>query len=197
MRKTLALCALFLLPAQTAPASGGARFLDTWSELNTWESGVQAADFAQTLDKKLVFAAGRDGGVQIHSAVGEHLTAVPTQTPAAAIDIDQRGRTLYVAEQSRVCTVFRIAMDSGVPSWSVQGRWRTQAAPVDVASLPDRQLVFVLEADSAVRMYSYSGALLGFIPVPKGIFAIDMVPRSTVLHIMGRHGRYTAVRLHL
>ncbi|MGX9725906.1 MAG: YncE family protein [Candidatus Electronema sp. VV] len=185
------------MPAQTAPASGGTRFLDTWSEMNTWESGVQAADFAQTLDKKLAFVAGREGGVHIYSVVGEHLTTVPTKAPLAAMDIDQRGRTLYLAEQNGTCAVLRISMDSGVPSWSAQGRWKTQARPVDVASLPDRQLVFVLEADSFVRMYSYTGTLLGFIRVPTGIFAIDLVPRSTVLHLMGRQGRYTAVRLHL
>uniref|UniRef100_UPI0040572EBE YncE family protein n=1 Tax=Candidatus Electronema sp. TaxID=2698783 RepID=UPI0040572EBE len=197
MKKTLALCALLLLPPMTSPAADGARLLDTWSEMNTWESGVQAAEFAQTLDKKFVFVAGREGGVQIYSAVGEHLTTVPTKAPLAAMDIDQRGRTLYVAEQNGICAVFRIDMASGFPSWSAQGRWKTRARPVDVASLPDRQLVFVLEADSVVRMYSYTGALLGFIPVPSGISAIDLVPRSAVLYLMGRHGRYTAVRLHL
>ncbi len=165
--------------------------------MNTWDSGIQAAEFAQTLDKKLAFVAGREGGVHIYSVVGEHLTTVPTTAPLAAMDIDQRGKTLYLAEQNGSCAVVGIDMASGFPSWSAQGRWKTTAMPVDIASLPDRQLVFVLEADSVVRMYSYTGALLGFIPVPKGIFAIDMVPRTTVLHLMGRQGRYTAVRLHL
>ena len=197
MKQILALCALLLLSAQTASAVGTVRFLDTWSEMNTWESGVQAIDFAQTLDKKLVFVAGKEGGVQLYSVVGEHLTTVPTNAPLVAIDIDQRGKTLYLAEQNGTCSVIRVSMESGFPSLSAQGRWKTSARPMDVASLPDRQLVFVLEADSVVRMYSYTGALLGFIPVPKGIFAIDLVPRSTVLHIIGRHGRYTAVRLHL
>ncbi|WP_417909322.1 YncE family protein [Candidatus Electronema sp. PJ] len=197
MKKALALCSLLLLPAQlaTAASSSSPRFLDTWSVMNNWESGASPVDFAQTFDKKLVFVLGEDGNVQIYSAVGEQLGTLSMQSRPVAIDIDPRGKILYVVDQSGTCTIFNISLESGVADGSVRSRWRTQARPVDIASLPDRGLVITLEADSVIRVYSYLGEKQGVLPVPAGISALDLVPRSNMLYLLNRNGFYAALRI--
>jgi DNA-binding beta-propeller fold protein YncE len=197
MKKVLALYSLLLLPTQLAVAapSSSPRFIDTWSVMNNWESGANPVDFAQTLDKRLVFVLGEDGNVQIYSAVGEQLGTVSMQNRPVAIDIDPRGRTLYAVDQSGTCTVFNISVETGAADSSVRSRWRTRARPVDVASLPDRGLVFILEADSVIRAYSYTGEMRGYLPVPAGISALDLIPRSNILYLVNRNGFYAALRL--
>ncbi len=152
-------------------------------------------DFAQTFDKKLVFVLGEDGNVQIYSAVGEQLGTLSMQSRPVAIDIDPRGKILYVVDQSGTCTIFNISLESGVADGSVRSRWRTQARPVDIASLPDRGLVITLEADSVIRVYSYLGEKQGVLPVPAGISALDLVPRSNMLYLLNRNGFYAALRI--
>jgi len=197
MRKIFALCSLLLLSAQTGNAAlgGGPRFLDTWSEMNSWESGSSPVDFAQTLDKKLVFVLGRDGNVQVYSAVGEQIGTVAVEGQATAIDIDPRGKTLYAIDRNGFCSVFSVSLATGAVDGTRRSRWRTQTRPVDVACLPDRGLVFVLEADSIIRVYSTSGELRHYLPVPKGISALDLVPRRNMLYLVNRNGFYAALRL--
>ncbi|WP_417915431.1 YncE family protein [Candidatus Electronema sp. JM] len=197
MRKALALCSFLLLSAQlgnAAPGSGP-RFLDTWSEMNSWESGASPAALAQTMDKKLVFVLGSDGNVQVYSAVGEQLGTVAVPGQATAIDIDPRGKTLYAIDRSGFCTVFSVSLETGAAAGTVRSHWQTQARPVDIACLPDRGLVFILEADSIVRVYSTAGELRNYLPVPKGISGLDLVPRSNMLYLVNRNGYYAALRL--
>jgi DNA-binding beta-propeller fold protein YncE len=197
MKKTFALCGLLLLSAQVATAAphSGTRFIDTWSELNTWETGARSVDFAQTLDKKLVFVLGEDGNVQIFSAVGEQLGTVQMQGRPIAIDIDPRGKILYVIDQRGYCTLFNISIATGAADSKVLRSWRTRARTVDVAVLPDRQLVFILEADKTVRVYSYSGQQIGYIPVPAGTSSLDLIPRSAMLYLVNQRGFYTSLQL--
>ncbi|MCW5198262.1 hypothetical protein VU06_00755 [Desulfobulbus sp. F3] len=199
MKKIIALCSLLLLQARVSPAIpvNAPRFLDTWSVMNTWESGASPVDFAQTLDKKLAFVLGEDGNVQVYSAVGEQIGTVAMQNHPVAIDIDPRGKLLYAIDRTGTCTIFNMSLATGPAEGTMRNRWRTQARPVDVASLPDRGLVFVLEADSIIRVYSYTGELRHYLPVPKGISALDLVPRSNMLYLINRNGFYAALKLNL
>lgn len=195
MNKTLALCCLLLLPgcvAAKSPADGGpALLLDSWSVAGSWNTGVEALDFAQTLDRKLVFALGRDSRVRIYSADGGPLGTVPAGNQAVALAIEPRGRMLYVADQSGACTAVSISFDRGVLTWSVRKTWKTDGTPVDIALSGSR--VFVLGADSSVHVYSPEGARLGVIPVAPGTVAIDLAPQGGLLHLANQDGTCTAL----
>jgi len=170
------------------------RFLDTWSELNSWDlGGVQPLDFAQTLDKKFVFVLGEDGGIHVYSAVGEQLGAVRTGTQPVAFAIEARGKMLHLVDQSGTCTAVNLSLTDGALDWSVAKTWKTAARPVDIATAHERQRVFILEADNAVHVYSFDGLSLGSIAAPLGTFSIKTVPYSKKLYLAGRDGMFTGM----
>lgn len=201
MKTVLALSLLLFLSAQPAAAfspAQSARFLDTWSLMNTWDAGNRPLDFAQTWDKKLVFLLGSDGKVHVYSAVGEHLGAVPVATTGqpVAIDIQARGRQLYVVDQNGICTIYNISLDTGRVSASVRSRWRSGVAqPLDIAHLPERELVFILSREGEVRVHAVSGRRIGTIPADWGTVAINLVPRSRRMLLLQDDGTCSAVEL--
>lgn len=202
MKTVLALSLLLFLSAQPAAAfspARSARFLDTWSLMNTWDAGIRPLDFAQTKDKKLVFLLGSDGRVHVYSAVGEHLGSVPAASSGrpVAIDIQARGRLLYVVDQNGVCTVYNISLDTGRVSASVRSRWKSGAArPLDIAQMPERELVFILSGDGEVHVHAAAGGQhIGTIPAGWGTVAISLLPRSRRMLLLQEDGSCAAVEL--
>ncbi len=174
-------------------SSGQVRFLDTWSELNSWELGVQPLDFAQTLDKKFVFILGDDGSIHIYSAVGEQLGMIRTDNHPVAIAIEPRGRMLHLVNQNGSYMAVSLSLAGGVVDWSVVNRWRTETKPIGIAAAHERKLVFILETDNAVHIYSFAGEPLGSIAAPSGSFSIKTVPYSRKLYLAGKDGMFTEI----
>lgn len=193
MNKILAYCIAFLLSAQFAGAGirDEARLLDTWSEMNSWPVDTQPIDLAQTLDKKLVFVLGDNGSTYIYSAVGEQIGMVRTGGRPVALAIEPRGRMLYLADQTGQCTAVNISLEGGVLNWSVRKTWKTAARPLDIAVASRRNLVFVLENDRAVHVYTLTGQSQGTIPVDPGTSALNIVPRSRTLYLMSQDGFFS------
>jgi protein-disulfide isomerase len=71
--------------------------------------------------------------------------------------------------------------------------WKTEAKPVDFAQALDGRLVFVLEQDSKVRIYSAEGEQLGAVPVDQGTVAIDIAPRGEMLYVVDQNQNYKAL----
>jgi hypothetical protein len=173
------------------------RFLDTWSELNSWDlGGVQPLDFAQTLDKKFVFVLGQDGGIHVYSSVGEQLGTIRTGgAQPISFAIEARGRMLHLIDRSGLCTAVSVSLIGGSVDWSVLKKWKTAARPIDIAAAHERQRVFILEADNAVHVYSFAGRPLGRIAAPFGTFFIKTVPYSRKLYLAGRNGIFTGMEI--
>jgi len=199
MKTVLALSLLLLLSAQSAEAlspARAARFLDTWSLMNTWDAGIMPLDFAQTRDKKLVFMLGSDSRVHVYSAVGEHLGSVPPAGRPAAMDIQARGKLLYVVDRNGICTIHNISLDTGRLSSSVRSRWKSGAAqPLDIAHMPERNMVFILDSDGNIYAHSADGQQLGSIPAAYGTVAISLMPRSRRMLMMQEDGSCSAIDL--
>lgn len=196
MRLVLTCCLSLLLSAPPALASlaDQVRFLDTWSELNSWDlGGVQPLDFAQTLDKKFVFVLGQDGGIHIYSSVGEQLGTIRTGSQPISFAIEARGRMLHLVDRSGACTAVSVSLAGGSLDWSVLKTWKTAARPIDIATAHERQRVFILEADNAVHVYSFAGMPLGSIAAPPGTFSIKTVPYSRKLYLAARNGIFTGM----
>ncbi len=190
---TSSLLFLSLVSAQPSLAElgNGIRFLDTWSELNSWELGTQPVDFAQTLDKKLVFVLDQNGVTHLYSAVGEQLGTVKIGGRPIAFAIEPRGKVLHLVDQKGTYLSIGISLEGGMLRGSILKTWQTAARPIDIAVVHERQLVFVLEADSAIHVYSFTGQPLGRIAVSPDTVAFKLVPYSRKLYLVGQNGTFT------
>jgi hypothetical protein len=190
-KKTLALCCLLSLSA-CLPGAALTKQVDGWTAAGGWGTGVSTLDFAQTLDRKLVFVLSSDSQVHIYSADGGPAGTVTVGNRAAALAIEPRGKMLYIADQSGACTAVGISFEGGFFSSSVRKTWQLDGTPVDITLANNR--LFVLEADSIVHIYSDEGARLGLIPAAPGTVAIDIAPpRGGLLRLVNQDGTCTAV----
>jgi DNA-binding beta-propeller fold protein YncE len=198
MKKTLEFLVvsmvLFFAGGQ-ALATGNIPPLDRWSLTETWSVDSPPLDFARSLDRKYVFVLGENRHVTVYSAQGDALGVIPVGQQALALALEPRARMLYVVESNKTYTSMSISLSGGMLRWSVQNRWQTEAVPVDFAYAHDRDMVFVLEEDSVVRVYSPEGKRIGNIPVAPGTIALDIVPRQKKLYLLNQDKTYTAINL--
>jgi hypothetical protein len=190
---TSCLLVLSLVSAQPSQAAfrNDVRFLDTWSEFNTWDLGTRPVDFAQSLDKKLVFVLDQNGIVHLYSAVGEQLGTIKTGSFPVAFAIEPRGKILHLVNQKGSYISIGISLQGGMLQGSILKTWQTAARPLDIAVVHERKLVFVLEADSAVHVYSFTGQPVGRIAVSPDTVALQLVPYTRKLYLVTRNGMFT------
>ncbi len=85
------------------------------------------------------------------------------------------------------------AKDTGSLDWSVQKTWKLSTKPVDFVQSLDNKMVYVLEEDSQVHIYSINGKEMGTIPVDKSTVAIDIAPRGEMLYLVDDNNTYTSI----
>ncbi len=197
MKKMMVCCMIFLSGILLTTSSfGTARgTLSGWSLRRSWQFNCQPVDFSQSLDKKWVFILGNDHKVHIYSANGDKKGHIPVTEGTVAIDIAPRGEKLYVVDQNNIYTAFSISFIGSTLEWTMQKTWKTRTRPLDLVHSKKKELVFVLEEDHAVHIYSFFGEQLGSIPVNPGTVAVEMVPRKSLLYLIDRNNTYTALRI--
>lgn len=116
MKKTIALCALLLLPSQIMAAGPPAKEASTlkWSAKKTWKLSVKPVDFVQSLDNKLVFVLGEDSEVHIYTVDGVALGTIPVAKETMAIDIAPRGEMLYLINSDKTYTALDISFAQNI-----------------------------------------------------------------------------------
>jgi protein-disulfide isomerase len=70
--------------------------------------------------------------------------------------------------------------------WSVQQTWKVDTEPLDFVQALDNTKVFFLGSDSKVHIYDPTGNKIGWIPVDKGVTAIDIAPRGEALYLINK-----------
>ncbi len=144
MKKTLALCCLFLLPGQFALAqdsTAGKPDALSWTETQTWKLDTKPVDFVQALDGRLVFVLGEDSKVHLYSAEGQKLGEIPVDQSTVAIDIAPRGEMLYLVDKNNTYKALDIsfAKDIDLTGSPVRGK---ADAPIALVIFSDFQCPF-------------------------------------------------------
>jgi protein-disulfide isomerase len=149
MKKTLALCCLFLLPGQFAAAQAPQADQSTaskpdqltWTVMQEWKMKTKPVDFVQALDGRIVFVLGDDSKVHLYSAEGQELGEIPVDQSTVAIDIAPRGEMLYLVDQNQNYKALDIsfAKDIDVSGSPVKGK---ADAPVSIVVFSDFQCPF-------------------------------------------------------
>jgi len=111
MKKTFFLSLLLLLPCQVSAVTSPATVTGSldWTIKNTWKVTEKPLDFAQSLDKKLVYILGEDSKVHIYSAEGKQLGSIPVDKKTSAIDIAPQGEMLYLIGTDKTYTAIDIS----------------------------------------------------------------------------------------
>lgn len=82
--------------------------------------------------------------------------------------------------------------------WSVQQSWKTDGVPLDFVQALDNTKVFFLGSDSKVHIYDPAGNKIGWVPVDKGVTAIDIAPRGEALYLINKTTKeYTALDINI
>lgn len=149
MKKTLALCCLFLLPGQFAaaqkadqPTAGKPDQLG-WTVMQNWKMDAKPVDIAVHLvDGSIVFVLGEDSKVHLYSAAeGQKLGEIPVDPGTVAIDISPRGEMLYLVDKNQNYKALDIsfAKDIDISGSPVKGK---PDAPVNIVVFSDFQCPF-------------------------------------------------------
>lgn len=149
MKKTLALCCLFLLPGQFAaaqqadqPKAGKPDQLG-WTVMQNWKMDAKPVDIAVHLvDGSIVFVLGEDSKVHLYSAAeGQKLGEIPVDPGTVAIDISPRGEMLYLVDKNQNYKALDIsfAKDIDISGSPVKGK---PDAPVNIVVFSDFQCPF-------------------------------------------------------
>ena len=75
--------------------------------------------------------------------------------------------------------------DGGV-EWRQVQEWKTEGQPLDVAHSLDGKLVYILNNQNQVLVYSGDGKLLGKVAVDEGVDAIDISPYGEALYLTNK-----------
>ncbi|MCI5146322.1 MAG: hypothetical protein D3923_12540 [Candidatus Electrothrix sp. AR3] len=197
MKKFMVCCLFFLSGVLLATVSAGVDrgALNGWTVRKTWHFSCQPISFSQSLDKKWVFVLGDDSTVHIYSIDGEEKGSIPVANGTLALDIEPRGKRLYLLNENKKYTAINISFSADSLEWSIQKSWKTTTRPLSFVHSKNKELVFVLEEDNAVHIYSFSGHPLGSIPVSSSTVAIDIMPRKSLLYLVDEKNTYTALKL--
>jgi DNA-binding beta-propeller fold protein YncE len=82
---------------------------------------------------------------------------------------------------------------TGELDWSIKKSWKLSAKPIDFVQSLDNKMVYVLEEDNKVHIYSIDGKEMGTVPVDKTTTAIDIAPRGEMLYLVNSSNTYTAI----
>jgi len=82
---------------------------------------------------------------------------------------------------------------AGALDWSVKKSWNLSAKPLDFVQSLDNKMVYVLEGDNKVHIYTIDGKEMGTVPVDKTTTAIDIAPRGEMLYLVNSDKTYTAI----
>ncbi len=85
--------------------------------------------------------------------------------------------------------------EAGTLHSSIQKTWKMKVAPLDFAQSLDGKLVFVLDRDGKVHIYTADGVEQGTIPVARETVAIDIAPRGEMLYLVDSNQNYTALNI--
>ena len=198
--KKMILCCLFFLSGAamvTQVSAADPAPLSRWSVRNTWQFEYQPIDFSQSLDGRWIFILGNDSKVHVYSADGNEKGSIPVAAQTVALDIEPRGKTLYIIDKSRTYIAVNISFSPGSLDWSIQNTWKTESVPLSFAHEKSTGQVYILEEDSAVHIYSFSGQSIGSIPVTPGTVAVDLIPRKQMLYLVDQYNTYKALKIYL
>jgi len=85
--------------------------------------------------------------------------------------------------------------DSGI-EWRQAQEWKTEGQPLDVARSLDGRLVYILNDQKQVLVYSGDGKMIGKVEVADGVNAIDIEPRGEALYLTNKKTRtFTALAM--
>lgn len=79
--------------------------------------------------------------------------------------------------------------------WALQSSWKLNAKPLDLAHSYDNKKIFILEDDQKVHVYSTKGRELGYVPVDKGVSAIDISPKGKIYLIDEQKNTFSSMLL--